>query len=137
MAKGGYLGGGTIIGPRTPDWFGQGEPGNSPDSGPPAKTERNGTPIGEKRSRNQRRKDARARADGNATAGRIVRLEPPPLTTVDENRIAKLKIAIIGGQTQLVRVRDQLDRDRRELREVLAKYGIPLDHYPECESPKL
>lgn len=126
MAKGGYLGGHTVVGPHTPEWFskdGEAAPG---DATPPAKTERKGVPSG-KTNRHQRRKIANARAKGDVLAGRLVRVEPLQLTLAVEGRIATLRrdVKIHASEVKAARVR--LDQAKDELRNLLTRYALPLD----------
>jgi len=126
MTKGGYLGGGTIIGPRTPEWFTK-EGTNAPvDTTPPAKTGRNGLPFG-KTTRNQRRKVAKARAAGDVYAGKYVRVEPPQLTQAAEARIAVLRrdMKIHGAEVRSSTAR--LEETKGELRALLTRHALPLD----------
>ncbi len=134
MGKGGYIGGGTIIGPHTPDWFGQRdepepeeqEAAIEPDGQPQPKIDK---PKG-KLTRNQRRKIAKAR--NAAKEARTKARRPPPvakktLTTAAEQRIAKLRIHIRGLEKQIASCEQALRSSRIELDGVLKEYGLPLD----------
>ena len=124
MRKGGYLGGSTIIGPNTPEWFGH-EGANKPgDTTPPAKTERNGLPVG-KTTRNQRRKAARARAAGDVTAGKYVRVEPPPLTRAAEARISTLRRDVKIHTAEVNSASRRLEEPKGELRRLLIQHARP------------
>lgn len=126
MGKGGYLGGGTIIGPGTPEWFGR-DDGNEPvDATPPSKTVRNGLPIG-KTTRHQRRKAARARAAGDLTAGKLVRVQQVSLSRADEARIATLRrdLKIHTAEVKAATARQEATKD--ELRLLLTRNALPLD----------
>ena len=133
MGKGGYIGGGTIIGPHTPEWFGQGddpereeqEAAIEPDGQPQPKIDK---PKG-KLTRNQRRKIAKAR--NAAKEARKARQPRPvakkPLTTAAEHRIAKLRILIRGLEQQIASCQQALQSSQAELNGVLKEYGLPLD----------
>ncbi len=132
MGKGGYIGGGTIIGPHTPDWFGNGgdeEPEPEPQppkaaSAPPSFP----LPGSGKTNRHQRRKRAKAKQDARQ------RPPPPPmiakpkreLSASAEQRIAKLRLHISGLEREIASCQQALDRSRDELNGVLKEYGLPL-----------
>lgn len=134
MGKGGYIGGGTIIGPHTPEWFGQGDdpepeeqqPDIEPDGQPQPKIER---PKG-KLTRNQRRKIAKARNAAKEARKKARQPQPvvkKPLTTAAEQRIAKLRIHIRGLEQQIASCERALQSSRAELDGVMKEYGLPLD----------
>ena len=134
MGKGGYIGGGTIIGPHTPEWFGQGddpepedqEAAFEPDGQPQPKIDK---PKG-KLTRNQRRKIAKARSAAKEARKNARRPQPAankPLTTAAEQRIAKLRIHIRGLEQQVASCEQALQSSRCELDGVLKEYGLPPD----------
>lgn len=134
MGKGDYRGGGTIIGPHTPDWFGQGddpepeeqEAAVEPDGQAQPKIER---PKG-KLTRNQRRKIAEARKTAKEARKKAHQPQPvakKPLTAAAEQRIAKLRIDIRGLEQQIASWQQALQSSRVELDGVLKEYGLPLD----------
>ena len=47
-----------------------------------------------------------------------------------QNRIDKLKIEIVGLQREIAKLSDKLERDRKELLELVNKYDLPADKYP-------
>lgn len=134
MGKGGYIGGGTIIGPHTPDWFGNG----SDEEAEPEAEAQPATPAPPsfpspgscKTNRHQRRKRAKAKQDA--------RQRPPPspppmiakpkreLSASAEQRIAKLRLHISGLEREIASCQQALDRSRDELNSVLKEYGLPL-----------
>ena len=132
MGKGGYIGGGTIIGPHTPEWFGQGdeEPEKEPEPKPKpklkAKFERPSGPL----TRNQRRKLAQARREAKEARKQSRPTVAKPkreLSAVDERRIAKLRLHIKGLEQLRDSYQKQIDSALTELNGVLKEYGLPLD----------
>lgn len=134
MGKGGYIGGGTIIGPQTPEWFGQGddpepeeqEAAIEPDGQPQPKIDK---PKG-KLTRNQRRKIAKARnaaMEARKKATQPQQVARKTLTKAAEQRIAKLRIHIRGLEQQIASCEQALQSSRAELEGVLKEYGLPLD----------
>jgi hypothetical protein len=119
MAKGGYIGGGTIIGPRTPQWFSHG----AEEGGPAEQTE----PHKGMRSRHQRRKNKKT----------LVIVSPrPELTSTDEWKIGKLQRDLALLLADFARLQNLIDHDRAELLALLTKYRLPLDKYPEVGPPR-
>ncbi|KAI9877307.1 MAG: hypothetical protein M1823_007123 [Watsoniomyces obsoletus] len=122
-------GGSTMIGPHTPSWFSvEEESVYSPDEA--AAVEASETPTG-KTTRHQRRKAKRRRDEARATAKPVIRIAPLTLTAIDDARISKLRIVIAGTQAEVRRAQDRLASERRELADLLKKYGLPLDRLPE------
>lgn len=134
MGKGGYIGGGTIIGPHTPEWFGNGgpeEPRLEPQTQPTAPTSPVFPPPGNgKTSRNQRRK--------RAMVMREARQQPHPpkpmlakpkreLSAADERRIAKLRLHIKGLEQLRDGYQKQINSSLAELNGMLKEYGLPLE----------
>lgn len=124
MGKGGYLGGGTIIGPRTPGWFSpnpvtpvENEAGRSDDHDvADAPTKR--------LSRHQRRKRARM-----AQAQRTPTPQHPakkPLTPLADRQISQLRISIRGREREIDRLRGQLETERADLQALLHAQGLPI-----------
>lgn len=134
MGKGGYIGGGTIIGPHTPDWFGNGddeEPQPEAKAQPVAPAPPSFPPPGSgKTSRHQRRKRAKARQEAKQRS-----LPPQPLiarpkrelSAADERRIAKLRLHIRGLEQLRDSYQKQIDSSLAELNGVLKEYGLPLE----------
>lgn len=134
MGKGGYIGGGTIIGPRTPEWFGQGvEDPVDLDKDHAKKQEKAEAQIKRppgKLTRNQRRKLARDRfkAKQNRKPEKPQKaVERKPLTASAEARIAKLRLHIKGLEQQIASCEQTLQSSRAELDGVMKEYGLPLD----------
>jgi hypothetical protein len=134
MGKGGYIGGGTIIGPHTPDWFGNGgdevpepEPQAEPTAPP---TPSYPAPGSGKTNRHQRRKRAKAMQEARQHPS-----PPPPmmvakpkreLSASADQRIAKLRVHISGLELGIASCQQALDRSRDDLNGVLKEYGLPL-----------
>jgi hypothetical protein len=134
MGKGGYIGGGTIIGPHTPDWFGNGgdeEPEPKPQTQATAPARPSFPPSGSgKTTRHQRRKRAKAKQEAKRRP-----VPPPPmiaqpkreLSAADERRIAKLRLHIKGLEQLRDSYQKQIDSALAELNGVLKEYGLPLE----------
>lgn len=54
----------------------------------------------------------------------------PQFSDAEQNRIDKLKIEIVGLQREIAKLSDKLERDRKELLELVKKYDLPADKYP-------
>ncbi len=129
MRRGGYLGGGTIVGPHTPGWF------SSEEDSAPEEAEAGGNPR-KKMARHQYHKAKRLRdamlADSSKGATPVN--QRPSLTATDDARISKLRISIAGTRAELRRAEARLASERDELIALLRKYDLPLDRYPETGS---
>lgn len=130
MGKGGYIGGGTIIGPHTPEWFGNGdeeEPKPAPKTQPSAPSSPSFPEPGSgKTTRNQRRK--RAKAKQRSVPPQPVIAKPKrELSAADERRIAKLRLHIKGLEQLRDSYQKQIDSALAELNGVLKEYGLPLE----------
>ena len=124
MGKGGYHGGGTVVSPITnPDWFGDGGPRGEDGKvkGPHPE------PGTTKTTRNQRKKRAKDRYRAKMPG---VAKPKPQFSDAEQNRIDKLKIEIVGLQREIAKLSDMLERDRKELLELVKKYDLPADKYP-------
>ena len=134
MGKGGYLGGGTIIGPGTPDWFSHNDeiPVEFAKAAPAV--ERPQGPL----TRDQRRKLAQARREARA-AKSVQPMKPQqraPLTEGAQRRIDTLKIDIKGLEQQLASCQQALDRSRQELGHLLRQHGLTTETKTAKEMPK-
>ena len=127
MGKGGYFGGGTIIGPHTPGWFGK-----------PRRKKR------KKADGKQEQQAAGASSNAAGGSGKVRATNPPrrkpprpahpiialpkrELSTADERRIAKLRLHIKGLEQLRDSYQKQIDSSLAELNGVLKEYGLPLE----------
>jgi hypothetical protein len=134
MGKGGYIGGGTIIGPHTPEWFGNGgpeEPGLEPQTQSTAPASPvSPSPGNGKTSRNQRRKRAKVMREAQQQPHPpkpIIARPKRELSASAEQRIAKLRLHISGLEREIASCQQALDRSLDELNGVLKEYGLPLE----------
>lgn len=124
MGKGGYYGGGTVVSPITnPDWFGDGGPEGEgeKDKNPHPKPGTTNT------TRNQRKRRAKERYRAEMPG---VAKPKSQLSDTVQSKIDKLKIEIVGLQREISKLSDNLERDRKELSELVKKYDLPADKYP-------
>ncbi|ANK12803.1 hypothetical protein [Erythrobacter neustonensis] len=130
MGKGGYIGGGTIIGPHTPGWFGKPRPKKKkkpkPEVGEAMK-------ASAKAAKHDHSGAAAAKPAGKRTHRR--RYAPQPvlakpkreLSAADERRIGKLRLHIKGLEQLRDGYQKQIDSALAELNGVLKEYGLPLE----------
>ncbi len=141
MGKGGYLGGGTIIGPQTPEWFGHGhdaveehETATEPSANPqkPTLAQLRAQVVKSRRpgplTRNQRRKQAALRRQireaKNAGEAKPMKRD---LTTREAAEITTLRQVLKLSQQAHDKAKMQLKADREALNTRLAKLGLPLE----------
>lgn len=144
MGKGGYIGGSTIIGPQTPEWFGFGSDDEAAvdtaghvDSSPTADgadQPRRKTTRNQRRKRKKRRDAERAARDQRQ---RELRAKREPLPADDDHQISNLRIALKGAERDATEAANRHERHRHELIELLTKRGLPLDRYPETQKLEL
>lgn len=115
MAKGNYIGGGTVFGPRDAHWYGDGDP-TKPDGVTPAKTKRLWDPAVDA-------KDLRGKVGRGHDA--LVRVEPPVLNAAIEGRIATLRRDVKMFESQVRAANALLVGARGDLKALLEKYGLP------------
>jgi hypothetical protein len=128
LGKGGYLGGGTIIGPHTPEWFGRGsgheeeELATAPEPAKPRPV-RTG-----KMTRCMQRAAAKARK--RAKLDKILKEATAlkrDLTTKEAAEITTLRQVLKLSQQAHDKARIQLKADRDALNKRLAELGLPLE----------
>ncbi|WP_094475279.1 hypothetical protein [Sandarakinorhabdus cyanobacteriorum] len=141
MGKGDYLGGGTIIGPHTPDWFGHGNDDGMEDEAPAQPVERP-KPLTQAEmhalvvkpdhkgplTRNQRRKLSQLRKRNRALKQPA---EEKPLkrdlTTKEAAELTTLRQVVKLSQQAHDKAKLQLKADRQALNKRLAELGQPLE----------
>lgn len=115
MGKGGYIGGGTIIGPHTPEWFGHGS--GEADNADPKAPKRF---VPEKfRKAEALWRDAFEPPPGPAAAAKR------ELTTREAAEITNLRQLLKLSQQAHDKARLQLAADREALNKRLAELGLP------------
>ncbi len=132
MGRNSYLGGHTVIGSHTPEWFGYGAESHSPGEAhleALANYERLcGERVAGRRGRHFRRKLAAAKEAVEQT-----RPKPPVRNGIapnTEHRIAELKRELSIKQHYTAEREQAL---REELARLLASVDIPTDGYPELQ----
>ncbi len=119
MGKGGFLGGGTIIGPHTPQWF-----GHDDDT--------------EQQAGNNAQKPFVPEKFRNAEVLWQQAFEPPPpspavvgrrreLSTREAAEISNLRIALKGSKQQLAAATARYTADLEALNSRLADLGLPTE----------
>jgi hypothetical protein len=128
LGKGGYLGGGTIIGQHTPEWFGHGsgvveeETDLTPEAQPPPPV-RTGP-----RTRCQQRAAAKARKRAKLEKIRkVAAAVKRDLTLAEAGEIAKLRQLVQFSKQAHDKAKMQLKADREALNRRLAELGLPLE----------
>ena len=130
MGRGGYLGGGTIVGPAS-RWSDHAD-FPVPENPPP---EPDGAAVparaGGGLTRYQRRKRARQRSDASVNTPAVQRQAAKPLTAQAQARINAHRMVIRSLDGQIARAMDERARERTQLRSLLQEHGLPTKELDE------
>lgn len=121
MGKGGYLGGGTIIGPHTPDWFGHGDAAKG-SAQADSQQQKPFVPA----------KFQKAEALWQQEFEKPAAVAPAParrreLSTREAAGLSNLRIAVKASRQQLAAAEARLKADLEALNNRLAELGQPLE----------
>ena len=124
MGKGGYLGGGTIVGPMS-RWSDHADfpvpelPADDKDE------QAQGKAAGGRTTRNQRKRRARQRFNAAVTTPAVQRQAARPLDAGAQKRIETHRLLIARLGSQIAQAQRELDSERGQLRELLRAHGLP------------